>query len=102
MVALLTSVGVVVSFCSARLDKMQAHLRISKEVGAGHELTSRIIPRKQKRPRGAMQLCASIKDEFIRRQALVSHSAGHVMRRAVNDVVPEEILALPESAVIRF
>jgi hypothetical protein len=49
-----------------------------------------------------MQLCASIKDEFIRRQALVSHSAGHVMRRAVNDVVPEEILALPESAVIRF
>jgi hypothetical protein len=49
-----------------------------------------------------MQLRPSIKDEFIRRQALVSHCTGHIMRRAVDDVVSEEILALPESAVIRF
>lgn len=49
-----------------------------------------------------MQLRASIKDEFIRRQALFSHCTGHIMRGAVNNVVSEEILALPESAVVRF
>jgi hypothetical protein len=68
----------------------------------GHELTSRIVPRKQKRSRSAMQLRASIKDEFVCRQALISHSTSHVIRRAVDDVVSKEILALPESAVVRF
>jgi hypothetical protein len=49
-----------------------------------------------------MQLRASIKDEFVRRQALVSHCTGHIVRRAVDDIVSKEILALPESTVVRF
>jgi hypothetical protein len=49
-----------------------------------------------------MQLRASIEDEFIRRQALVSHCTGHIVRRAVDDIVSKEILALPESTVVRF
>jgi len=51
---------------------------------------------------GAVQLCAGIEDEFICWLADVGHCAGHVIGWAVDDEVAEEILALPESAVVRL
>lgn len=47
-----------------------------------------------------MQLRARIKDKFVRWQAGVGHGAGHVVCWTVDDVVAEEILALPERAVV--
>jgi hypothetical protein len=49
-----------------------------------------------------VQLRASVEDEFVRWLARVGHCAGHVVGWAVDDVVAEEVLALPESAVVRF
>jgi hypothetical protein len=64
-------------------------------------LTRRVVPGKDKRCRSAVQLRASIEDELIRWLTGVGHCAGHVVRRTVDDVVAEEVLALPESAVVR-
>ena len=47
-----------------------------------------------------MQLRACVEDELVRRQTGVGHCAGHVVGWTVDDVVAEEILALPESAVV--
>jgi len=65
-------------------------------------LTRRVIPRKDERRCGAVQLRAGVEDELVRGQASVGHCACHVMGWAVDDVVAEEVLALPESAVVGF
>lgn len=49
-----------------------------------------------------MQLRASVEYKLIRWLASVGHCTSHVMGRAVDDVVAEEVLALPESAVVSF
>jgi len=65
-------------------------------------LTSRIVTRKDKRACGAVQLRASVENKLIRWLAGVGHCAGHVVSRTVDDIVAEEVLALPESAVVGF
>ena len=49
-----------------------------------------------------MQWRASVEYKLVRWLAGVGHGTGHVMGRAVDDVVTEEILALPESAIVGF
>ena len=49
-----------------------------------------------------MLLRAGVEDQFVSRDAGVAHRARHVVRRAVDDEVAEEGLALPEGAVEGF
>jgi hypothetical protein len=65
-------------------------------------LTRRIISREDERARGAVQLRACVEDELVRWLACISHCAGHVVCRAVDDEVAKDILTLPESAVVGF
>ena len=51
---------------------------------------------------GAVQVRAGVEDELVGWLAGVGHCAGHVVGRAVDDEVAEEVLALPESAVVRI
>lgn len=51
---------------------------------------------------GTVQLRAGVEDELVRWLAGVGRRAGHVIGGAVDDEVTEEILALPESAIVRF
>ena len=46
-----------------------------------------------------MKLGAGIEDELVSRDTHVAHRASHVIRRAGDDEVAEERLALPEGAV---
>jgi hypothetical protein len=65
-------------------------------------LTRRVITRKDERASSAVQLRAGIKDELVRWLACISHCAGHVVGRTVDDEVAENVLTLPESAVVGF
>lgn len=62
-------------------------------------LTRRIVLREDERAGSAVQLRASVEYELVRWLACISHCASHVIGRAVDDEVAEDILALPESAV---
>lgn len=90
MVALFTSAELEVSYD----DSMRSAVSML--------LTRRIVLREDERASSAVQLRAGIKDELVRWLACISHCAGHVISRAVDDEVAEDILALPESAVVRF
>jgi hypothetical protein len=90
MVALLTAARKQVSIDNKTSRKHKSQSR----------LTRPLIPRKDKRRRSAVQLRARIEDELIRRQPGVCHCRSHVCGWAVDDIVAEEILALPERAVI--
>jgi hypothetical protein len=68
--------------------------------GARH--TRRVITRKDERAGGAVQLRAGVEDELVCWLACIGHCAGHVVCWTVNDEVAENVLALPESAVVRF
>jgi hypothetical protein len=61
--------------------------------------TRRIVRLKRKSPRSAMFLRARVENQFIRRHALIRHRASHIVRRTINNEIPEKRLALPESAV---
>lgn len=65
----------------------------------GTELTRRIIRLRDKWPGSAMQLTASIEDEFVRRHASIAHSARHIVGGAGDDEIAKEGLTLPESTV---
>lgn len=93
MVALLTSKVIYVSFTkSCGFRPFLTHGR----------LTSRVVAREDEWPCSAMQLRAGVEDELVRRLSGVGHCAGHVVGWTVDDVVSEEVLALPESAIVRF
>jgi hypothetical protein len=47
-----------------------------------------------------VQLSAGVEDELVRWLTGVGHCAGHVVGWTVDDEVAEEILALPESAIV--
>jgi hypothetical protein len=49
-----------------------------------------------------VRLGAGVKDELVSRDSHVTHRAGHVIRRTVDDEVAKECLALPECAVERI
>ena len=91
MVALLTSVRVWSSASTVRCSSACSWL-----------LTRGIVLCEDESARGAVQLRAGVEDELVRWLAGVGHRAGHVMGWAVDDEVAEEILALPESAVVRL
>lgn len=65
----------------------------------GWKLTRRLVRLRDKRPRSAMQLTASVEDEFVRRHASIAHSAGHIVGGAGDDEIAKEGLTLPERAV---
>jgi hypothetical protein len=65
-------------------------------------LTGRIVGLEDKDCRSAMELVAGVEDHFVRWYALASHSGSHTVRRAVNDEVAEQLLALPESVIVGF
>jgi len=63
-------------------------------------LTRRIVRLEDKCSSGSVQLVASIENELVYWNAHVTHSASHVIGRAVDDVVTVQRLALPERAVV--
>lgn len=68
---------------------------------AGGGLRTRgVVPREHEWACGAVQLSAGVEDELVRWLAGVGHCAGHVMGWTVDDEVAEEILTLPESAIV--
>jgi len=71
-------------------------------VGGRWLLTRGVVLCEDESACGAVQLRAGVEDELVRWLAGVGHRAGHVIGWAVDDEVAEEILALPESAVVRL
>ena len=64
-------------------------------------LTRRVVRQRDKHSGRAVRLGTGVEDEFVSRDAHVTHRASHIVRRTIDDEVAEEGLALPESAVER-
>jgi hypothetical protein len=65
-------------------------------------LTRRIVRLCNKPSRRTVLLGSSIEDELVSRDAHVAHRASHVISRAIDNEIPKDRLALPESAVERI
>ena len=86
----------------ALLTSVVSRLASTKSRGcAGGGLRTRgVVPREDEWACGAVQLSAGVEDELVRWLTGVGHCTGHVVGWTVDDEVAEEILALPESAIV--
>lgn len=71
-----------------------------KNSSAKSGLTWRIVRLEDECSGGSVQLVASVENELVYRNAHVTHSASHVIGRAVDDIVAVQSLTLPEGAVV--
>ena len=100
MVALFDSVGVGRLVC---IQWEEIEGKWLAWIGDGSvPLTGRVIGLEGEGFGSAVDLGAGVEDQLVCRDACIAASGSHVVRRAIDDEVAKERLALPESAVVSF